>query len=288
MSAIAAKYARRVAAIKSMVCVGLDSEQSRLPARFQKESEPQFAFNRWIIDQTKEFAAAYKPNTAFYEARGSEGWRELERTVAYIQRVCPDAVTICDAKRADIGNTNRGYVEGIFDRIGFDAITLHPYLGGEALEPYLAREDKASIILCRTSNPGAGDLQDLIVTDSEKSVPLWETVADKVSREWNSRGNCMLVVGATYPEEMRRIRAIAPEMIFLVPGIGAQGGDVKAVVDAGLDANGAGLMISASRSILFAEEPSAAIRTLRHEINDAVQATLSKRQLAEGTPHAAS
>jgi orotidine-5'-phosphate decarboxylase len=278
MSAIAAKYARRVAAIKSMVCVGLDSEQSKLPARFQKESEPQLAFNRWVIDQTKDVAAAYKPNTAFYESRGSDGWRELERTIAYIHRVCPDAVTICDAKRADIGNTNRGYVEGIFDRIGFDAITLHPYLGGEALEPFLAREDKASIILCRTSNPGAGDLQDLVVADRDTSVPLWESVADKVSREWNKRGNCMLVVGATYPEEMRRIRAIAPEMIFLVPGIGAQGGDVKAVVEAGVDAHGAGLMISASRSILFAEEPGTAARALRQEINDAVEATLAKRQ----------
>ncbi|SEG23145.1 orotidine-5'-phosphate decarboxylase [Bryocella elongata] len=278
MSAIAAKYARRVAAIKSLVCVGLDSEQSKLPARFQKESEPQFAFNRWIIDQTKEFAAAYKPNTAFYESRGSEGWREFERTLAYIQRVCPDAVTICDAKRADIGNTNRGYVEGIFDRIGFDSITLHPYLGGEALEPFLAREDKAAIILCRTSNPGASDVQDLIVTDSEKSVPLWESVANKVNTEWNKRGNCMLVVGATYPEEMRRIRAIAPEMTFLVPGIGAQGGDVKAVIEAGLDANGAGLMISASRSILFAPEPGVAARALRDEINAAIAEAMAQRE----------
>lgn len=280
MSTVAAKLARRVAAAKTLVCVGLDSEFDKLPSRFQKDPEPQFAFNRWIIDQTKDFAAAYKPNTAFYESRGSDGWRELERTIAYIQRVCPDAITICDAKRADIGNTNRGYVQGIFDRIGFDAITLHPYLGGEALEPFLARQDKAAIILCRTSNPSAGDLQDLRVGD--EGTPLWETVAMKVSRDWNKLGNCMLVVGATYPEEMRRIRALAPEMTFLVPGIGAQGGDVKTVVEAGLDAKGAGLLISASRSILFAESPAEAARSLRDEINEAIAATLAQRAETAG------
>jgi orotidine-5'-phosphate decarboxylase len=277
VESIAAKYARRAAAVNSLVCVGLDSDLEKLPKRFQKEAEPQLAFNRWIIDQTKDFAAAYKPNAAFYEARGSDGWRELERTVAYIHRVCPDAVTICDAKRADIGNTNRGYVEGIFDRIGFDAITLHPYLGCEALEPFLNRKDKASILLCRTSNPGAAEVQDLMVSDQDKSVPLWEAIAAKAAGPWNARGNVMLVVGATFPGEMRRLRAIAPEMTFLVPGVGAQGGDVQAVVEAGLDARGAGLIISASRSILFAPNPGEAARELRDGINRAREAVHAAR-----------
>jgi orotidine-5'-phosphate decarboxylase len=159
-------------------------------------------------------------------------------------------------------------VTSIFDELGFDAVTLHPYLGREALEPFLARKDKACIVLCRTSNPGAGEFQDMCVDGK----PLWQTVAEKVSREWNSNGNCMLVVGATYPEEMRVVRQIAPEMTFLVPGIGAQGGDVEAVVSAGLDRHGKGLMISASRSILFSDDSATAARGHRDEINAAREA----------------
>lgn len=262
---IAAKYNRRVDEIGSMVCVGLDSEMEKLPSRFREEAHPQFAFNQWVIDQTCSFAAAYKPNTAFYEARGAEGWRELEMTMEYLRAVCPDAVTVCDAKRADIGNTNRGYVKSVFDTMGFDAITLHPYLGREALMPFLEREDKASIILCRTSNPGSGELQDVDVD----GAPLWETVARRVSEEWNVLGNCMLVVGATYPREMQRIREIAPEVTFLVPGVGAQGGDVEATVAAGRDAHGRGLMISSSRAIIFSEDPAMAAQALRDEIRAA-------------------
>lgn len=265
MSVIAAKYNKRVDTIWSMVCVGLDSELEKLPARFRNEKHPQFAFNRFVIDQTKSFAAAYKPNTAFYEARGADGWRELEMTMEYLREVCPDAVTVCDAKRADIGNTNRGYVKAIFDTMGFDAITLHPYLGREALMPFLEREDKASIILCRTSNAGAGELQDVMVD----GAPMWETVARRVSEEWNTAGNCMLVVGATYPREMQRIREVAPAMTFLVPGVGAQGGDVAATVQAGHDARGCGLMISSSRGILFADNPAQAAEQLRDEIRAA-------------------
>jgi orotidine-5'-phosphate decarboxylase len=152
--------------------------------------------------------------------------------------------------------------------MGFDAVTLHPYLGREALMPFLEREDKASIILCRTSNPGAGEIQDL----ASEGKPLWATVAEHVSRQWNMKGNCMLVVGATYPEEMSGIRAIAPEMPFLVPGVGAQGGDVAAVVHAGLDAKGKGLIISSSRGVMYAADPSYAARSLCHEINAAKEA----------------
>jgi len=268
MNAVLQKYDERAEACQSLLCVGLDPEVERIPKCFQAEEWPLFAFNRWIIEQTHTYTAAYKPNMAFYEARGVKGLRELEMTMEYLLASHPDVVTICDAKRADIGNTNRGYVRSIFDTMGFDAVTLHPYLGKEALAPFLEREDKACIILCRTSNPGAGEFQDLVVDGR----PLWEAVAAQVSEEWNSRGNCMLVVGATYPEEMRRIRAVAPDMPFLVPGVGAQGGDVAAVVAAGLDARGKGLLISSSRAILFSDDPGAAARALRDEINAAREA----------------
>lgn len=265
MSVIRKKFERRAGAANSLLCVGLDADHRLLPQRFCSEEFPQFAFNRWIIEQTHEFACAYKPNTAFYEARGSKGWAELAMTARYLADTCPDVVTICDAKRADIGNTNRGYVEAVFDALGFDAITLHPYLGREALEPFLAREDKASIILCRTSNPGAGELQDLQI-DGE---PLWRRVAERVATEWNARGNCMLVVGATYPEEMRAVREVAPDVPLLVPGIGAQGGDVEVAVRAGVDAQGLGMIIASSRAILFSDEPKLAARAARDEINAA-------------------
>lgn len=259
------KYNRRVDAIGSLVCVGLDSEIEKIPARFSGDKFPQFTFNRWIIDQTAEYAASIKPNMAFYEARGARGLDELRMTMEYLRTQHPGLVTICDAKRADIGNTNRGYVTAIFDDLGFDAVTLHPYLGREALAPFLERTDKACIVLCRTSNPGAGEFQDLDVAGK----PIWQVVAEKVDRDWNSNGNCMLVVGATYPEEMRRIRALAPEITFLVPGVGAQGGDAGEVVAAGMDAHGRGLMISSSRGIIFSDDPAGAARELCGEINAA-------------------
>lgn len=268
MSAVLHKYEARAEAIESLLCVGLDPEPGRIPERFRGDEWPLFAFNRWIIEQTHVYAAAYKPNMAFYEARGLQGLRELEMTMEYLVASHPEIVTICDAKRADIGNTNRGYVSSIFDRMGFDAVTLHPYLGREALAPFLERADKVCVILCRTSNSGAGEFQDLQIGGK----PLWEAVAARVSGAWNSLGNCMLVVGATYPAEMRCIRAIAPDVTFLVPGVGAQGGDVAAVVDAGLDARGKGLIISSSRSILFSDDPAAAARALRDEINAAREA----------------
>ena len=249
----------------SLVCVGLDSELALLPEPFRNEAAPQFAFNSWVIEQTAEFAGAYKINAAFYEARGAADVREMERTVELLRDVAPYAVTICDAKRADIGNTNRGYVESIFDVMGFDAVTLHPYLGREALAPFLEREDKLNIVLCRTSNPGAGELQDLSI----EGKPLWQHVAAHVRMHWNTRGNCALVVGATWPEEMRTIRSLAPELPFLVPGIGAQGGDLQAVLQAGLDAQGGGLMIASSRAIIFADDPRHAARTLCNQIEAA-------------------
>jgi len=267
LNAVAEKLTRRIEAMNSLLCVGLDPDFERLPQRYRGHVDPQERFGKWIIDETVECAAAVKLNAAFYEARGSEGVAEMERTVEYVRERYPEIVTICDAKRADIGNTNKGYVEAIFDRMGFDAVTLHPYLGREALEPFLSRRDKMCIVLCRTSNAGAGEFQDLSV----EGRPLWLTVAERVSSTWDVDGNCALVVGATYPQEMRRIREAAPRTMMLVPGIGAQGGDVQAAVRAGLDARGAGMLLSASRSILFSEDPGVDARALRDEIRDAVK-----------------
>lgn len=263
MSAIVAKYDRRAVAVQSLVCVGLDSAYERLPEWFRVQDLPQFAFNRWVIEQTHPYVTAYKPNIAFYEARGEEGLSALEATVRYLREQHPDIVTICDAKRADIGSTNQGYVTAIFDRMGFDAVTLNPYLGREALAPFLARADKACIVLARTSNPGAGELQDLMVD----GVPLWQVVARQVHDAWNALGNCMLVAGATYPDELRQIRATVGEMTLLVPGIGAQGGDIEATVRAGLNASRRGMIINSSRGVIFADDPAAAARDLRNAIN---------------------
>ena len=163
---------------------------------------------------------------------------ELQMTVDYLRARYPDLVTICDAKRGDNSKTNKGYVEAVFDRMGFDAVTLHPYMGREALATFLRRTEKTCVILCRTSNAGAGEFQDLVVDGK----PLWQVVAERVSGEWNASGNCMLVVGATYPDEMRRVRAVASEVTLLVPGAGEQGGDIAAIVAAGLDADGRGLI----------------------------------------------
>ena len=268
MNSILEKYNRRVDAINSLLCVGLDAESSRIPHRFNQSNAPQFEFNKWLIDQTAEYSAAYKPNMAFYEARGAQGLTELHQTMEYLQKNYPDILTICDAKRADIGSTNEAYARAIFDELGFDSVTLHPYLGRQALSPFLERRDKVCIILCRTSNPGAGEFQDL----EAAGKPLWQHVAEQVSRVWDVDGNCMLVVGATYPEEMRKIRSIAPETTFLVPGIGAQGGNIADAICSGIDSNGRGLIISSSRDIIFSEDPAATARRTRDAINSVREA----------------
>lgn len=257
------KFNQRVDKINSLVCVGLDSEISKIPEQFKDSHTPQFEFNKYIISETADFTAAYKPNIAFYEARGEKGIAELKMTLEYLQAYHPDILTICDAKRADIGSTNKGYVTAIFDWLGFDAITLHPYLGKEALQPFLDRTDKVSIILCRTSNEGAGEFQDLKVGDKT----VWQTVAEKVSTNWNTNNNCMLVAGATYPEELSQIRSIIGDMTLLVPGIGAQGGDVEKTVKAGLNSQKKGMVINSSRGIIFAENPKEETKKLREEIN---------------------
>lgn len=266
-----ARLAARVEATDSMLCVGLDSGFERLPERFRREPRPQLAFNRWIVDETHAAVAAYKANTAFYEARGPAGWEELADTVAYVRSVDAGIFTICDAKRADIADTNAAYVAGLLDGLGCDAITVHPYLGATALRPFLERADRAVIVLCRTSNPGAGELQDLVI-DGEA---LWEVVARHVRDDWDLVGNCMLVMGATYPDELGRARELCPDMPFLVPGVGAQGGDLEAVVRVGVDRQGRGLLINVSRAVIAAADPGAEARRLRDAIREAAARTLA-------------
>jgi orotidine-5'-phosphate decarboxylase len=275
MSTALQKLEARVAAVHSLVCVGLDSELAKLPTEFRLAKFPQFEFNKKIINDTHQYVTAYKPNLAFYEAQGEQGLHELKLTMEYLQSEHPQILTIADAKRADIGNTNLGYVQALFDELKFDAVTLHPYLGKEALQPFLERTDKLNIILCRTSNPGAPEFQDLKVsgtTPGQLAKPLWQVVAEKVSRDWNKSKNCALVVGATYPEEVKVVREIDDTMWLLVPGIGAQGGDLQAVLENGLNKQKTGLIINSGRSIIFANEPEKAaellhqqISTLRHE-----------------------
>lgn len=247
----------------SLLCVGLDSDLEKLPKQIREMEFPQFEFNKVIIGATHDLVSCYKPNSAFYEARGEKGIAELKMTCDYIHEKYPDIVTILDAKRADIGNTNNGYVSFMFDYLGIDAVTIHPYLGREAIQPFLDRRDKGSIILCRTSNPGAGEYQDLLVDGK----PLYQKVAEKVVTEWNKNENCALVVGATYPNEMKLVRAIAPQIPFLIPGIGAQGGEVESTVKAGVDSDGGRAIINSARGVIFVADPRAEAIKLRDEIN---------------------
>jgi len=243
----------------SLLCVGLDSNIHKLPKQFLKKDYPQFSFNKWIIEQTNDLVCAYKPNTAFYEARGADGIMELRMTCHYLKKHYPEIPIILDAKRGDIGSTNEGYVEFAYEYLGVDAITLHPYLGKEALQPLLDLKEKGCIILCRTSNPGSGEFQDI--------HDLYKKVAQSVSQNWNRNKNCMLVVGATYPKELAEIRKIVGDMTLLIPGIGAQGGNVEKTVGAGLNTKNAGMMINSSRGIIFAKNPRNEATKLKEEIN---------------------
>ena len=233
----------------SLLCVGLDPDIDRLPEHIRHQSEPLLEFNKVIIDSTNDLVCAYKPNSAFYEGLGADGIAQLAKTCDYIKQKYPLIPIILDAKRADIGSTNDHYVRYAFDYLKTDAITVHPYLGSRALEPFLARKDKGIIVLCRTSNEGAGEFQDLSVGDEK----LYQTVARRVQQDWNTNGNCLLVVGATYPAELAEIRTqVGDSMTFLVPGVGSQGGDIEQVVKAGQTKNGDGLIVSSSRDIIFA------------------------------------
>ena len=252
----------------SLACVGLDPEIERFPRHIAAEPSPIFQFNRAIIDATADLVCAYKPQFAHYAAYEAED--QLERTIEYIHTTHPGVPVILDAKRGDVGNTAERYAIEAFERYGADAVTVNPYLGGDALEPFLRHADKGVAILCRTSNPGARDLQDLVIGARK----LYQVVAELTAQRWNSRGNCLLVVGATYPGDLAEVRALVGAMPLLVPGVGAQRGDVAQVVQNGQTAQGTGLIISSSRGILYASSGEdfagaarAATQQLRGEIN---------------------
>jgi orotidine-5'-phosphate decarboxylase len=258
----------------SLVCVGLDPEIERFPPQILDQPSPIFQFNKAIVDATADLVCAYKPQFAHYAAYEAED--QLERTIDYIQTTYPAIPVILDSKRGDVGNTAERYAIEAFERYHADAVTVNPYLGGDSLEPFLKHEDKGVIILCRTSNPGAGDLQDLEIGGRR----LFHTVAELAARRWNTRGNCMLVVGATYPRELAEVREITGDMPFLVPGVGAQGGDVAQAVQNGQTGAGAGLVISSSRGILYAaadENFASAARAATEKLRDQVNASRSSR-----------
>lgn len=245
------------------VCVGLDTDFSKIPQslkdKFQDKKvdwQPDtsiskeasiYEFNKAIIDVTHDLVCAYKINSAFYEAE-TQTWEAMYNTFLYLQRTYPEIPVILDAKRADIGNTNQGYVKMAFESLKADAITVHPYLGKEALGPFLSRADKGIFVLVRTSNPGSDELQGLEMNGR----PLYQLVAENIAKNWNTQGNCAVVVGATYPNELKAVRQIIGDIPILIPGIGAQGGDLESSVKNGLNSEKQGIIITSSRSIIYA------------------------------------
>ncbi|MBK6995336.1 MAG: orotidine-5'-phosphate decarboxylase [Lewinellaceae bacterium] len=230
---------------KSFLCVGLDTELAKIPPHLLDSEDPVFEFNRQIIDATRDLCVAYKPNIAFYEALGPKGWQSLARTIEYIGK---QHFIIADAKRGDIGNTSRMYAEAFFNQLGCDAVTVAPYMGEDSVGPFLGFEGKWAILLALTSNPGSHDFQRDWLEDSRET--LWEKVLHR-SQNWGSPENLMFVIGATHPEAFIRVREIAPDHFLLVPGVGAQGGDLAAICEHGMNKD-CGLLINASRSILYA------------------------------------
>ncbi len=232
----------------SLLCVGLDPAMDKIPPHVKQDPLPLFAFNKAIIDATHEYVCAYKPNSAYYEAGGAQGIEELKMTCDYLKSQYPEIIVILDAKRGDIGHTNEGYVKYAFDYLQADAITLQPYLGKEANKPFLDLKEKGCIFLCRTSNPGSGEFQEKELDGK----PLYLHIASSIYTEWNGNNNCMLVVGATYPAELAQVRSVVGDMPILVPGVGTQGGDLESTLKAGLTQQKDGLIITVSRSVLYA------------------------------------
>jgi len=265
--------AARWTASGSLLCVGIDPEPGRYPAGLADDPDRVFAFGKAIVDATAGYACAFKPQIAHFAAQDAED--ALQRLIAHIHAAHPGIPVILDAKRGDIGSTAQHYASEAFDRYRADAVTANPYLGSDSLMPYLERADRGVVVLCRTSNPGAAELQDLPVSGADgTSRPLYQRVAEKAARDWNANGNVALVVGATWPGQLGEVRTIVgPSMPLLVPGIGAQGGDLDAVLRQGLNAEGTGLIISSSRAILYASSGAdfavAAARAAR-ETRDAI------------------
>lgn len=231
---------------RSFLCIGLDVDLEKIPQHLLQEEDPIFAFNKAIIDATHHLAVAYKPNTAFYEAYGIKGWKSLQRTIEYLNEKHPEIFTIADAKRGDIGNTSGRYAKAFFEDLGFDSVTVAPYMGKDSVEPFLAFQDKHTILLALTSNEGAFDFQTSEIDGEE----LFKKVI-KISRDWKNGQNLMYVVGATRAKLIAEVRQLAPNNFFLVPGVGAQGGDLREVCRYGMNSN-IGLLINSSRAILYA------------------------------------
>jgi len=251
----------------SIISIGLDSDMQRLPKAVMGSNDPVFVFNKRIIDRTSHLVCAYKLNLSFYESLGSKGWKSLEKTLKYIPE---KIVTIADSKRGDIGNSSRKYAEAFFDTLSFDAVTVNPYMGFDSLEPFLKYGDRGIFILCLTSNPGSSDFQKI---KDENGVPLYLRVAKKI-KEWNKYGNCCAVVGATHPEELKEIRKILDNIPILIPGIGAQEGDLEKSVKWGTDPEGKYAIFNVSRAIIFAssgenfdKEAEKRCEELRDQIN---------------------
>jgi len=234
---------------ESCLCVGLDPVIERIPDSIRNSEEPLFDFLAPIIDTTAELVCAYKPNIAFYEAEGSRGVEQLRRIIKHIRSLDDDIPIILDAKRGDIGNTARAYARAVFDDMCVDATTVNPYMGGDTLEPFLDRNERGIFILCLTSNPGYTDFENLIAEES----PVFVNIARKASG-WNAKGNIGLVVGATHPDDAEKVRDAAPELPFLMPGIGAQGGDPARIMKIGFTASGFPPIVNSSRSILYAND----------------------------------
>ncbi len=264
------KLLQIIADKNSLLCVGLDTDPQKIPAVLKNEADPIFAFNKQIIESTADFAAAFKINIAFYEALGLSGWQSLQKTMNYLPG---SVIKILDAKRGDIGNTAQMYARAAFDELKADAVTVNAYMGKDSAEPFLQKPEKGVFFLCLTSNPGAQDFQ-YFCDGKEK---LYEKVAQTING-WNTRGNCALVVGATHPEELRDLRALVPELPFLIPGIGAQGGDLELAVRYGTNKTGTNALYNSSRAIIyaaadeqFAVKAAIAAQTTRDALNRACQ-----------------
>ncbi len=260
----------------SFLCIGLDVDLDKIPPHLQEAEDPIFAFNKAIIDATHHLAVAYKPNTAFYESYGTKGWQALEKTIDYLNTYYPEVFTIADAKRGDIGNTSTRYAKAFFEQMGFDALTIAPYMGRDSVEPFLAFDKKFVILLALTSNPGAFDFQ---VSDSEQD--LFEQVL-RTAQTYENHQRLMFVVGATKTEYLSRVRAIVPESFLLVPGVGAQGGSLKEVCDHALN-DQVGLLVNSSRAIIyaskgedFAQAAAAEALKLQQQMRTILQARLGR------------
>ena len=233
---------------QSFLCIGLDVDLNKIPQHLLEEDDPIFAFNKAIIDATHHLCVAYKPNTAFYEAYGIKGWKALEKTINYLNKKHPEIYTIADAKRGDIGNTSTMYAKAFFEDLGFDSVTVAPYMGKDSVEPFLAFKDKHTILLALTSNQGAFDFQ----TKTVDGVELYKQVLE-TSKSWKNSENLMYVVGATKAEFLAEIRRIIPDSFLLVPGVGAQGGNLQEVCKYGMN-DSIGLLINSSRGIIYASQ----------------------------------